>query len=93
MAKRGRDDNDCNNNKNARPEVKSAKDAACPWWDVPYSEQLERKAAAMNTECLGPIHTEAKKSYDQRNKHRKRKLISSLLALVANLSRSARERA
>jgi hypothetical protein len=76
--KRCRDDNDRDNNKKARPEVKSAKDAVCPWWNVPYAEQLERKAAAMNVECLGPIHAEVKKSYDQHNKQRKRERLDTV---------------
>ncbi len=32
--------------------VKTARDAVCPWWDVPYSQQLERKTKAMAKECL-----------------------------------------
>lgn len=72
MTKRSRDDDKHNPNKKARPEVKSARDAVCPWWHVPYPEQLERKTTAMIAECLGPIHEEVKKCYVQHNKQRKR---------------------
>ena len=69
--KRNRQNDDNGRNKRSRPETRSARDAVCPWWDVPYDEQLSRKSASMLTECLRPIHQEVLSSYSQYNKQRK----------------------
>lgn len=46
----------------------SARDSACPWWNIPYAEQLQRKTDDMNKDCLYEIVKTVKQCYNTNSK-------------------------
>ena len=48
--------------------VRTARDAVCPWWNIPYKEQLVQKTNAMEKDCLKKCFREVKDAYWKWNK-------------------------
>jgi hypothetical protein len=59
-------------NKKIRAEVTNINDVVCPWWAMPYDEQLAKKEAAMREECIAKIKSKLRSSFFEANDNRRR---------------------
>jgi hypothetical protein len=82
-------DTDSKNKKmRATTEVTNINDVVCPWWAMPYDEQLAKKEAAMREECITKIKSKLRSSYFEANDNR-RKNKQTMLKLPDWLEKSA----
>jgi hypothetical protein len=54
------------------PTVTNINDVVCPWWNISYEEQLQKKQEAMREECLHKIRTKLRSSFFESNDMRRK---------------------